>query len=131
MGATVALPFAKRFKDLLVYQRAFDVSIDVHGASLSFPKHEQYAGIADQMRRASKSVCANIAEGHGKSAYAGEWKRFLLMALGSCEEMQVWCDYALKLGYIQAEMHAFWTGEYRECALMVQGILSKLKEKAA
>jgi len=54
------------FEDLEVFQRAYRVSLEIHQKSLKFPKAEQYA-LADQLRRASKSVCANIAEGHGKS----------------------------------------------------------------
>ena len=53
------------FEDLDVFQRAYKVSLEIHKASLEFPKVEQY-GLADQVRRASKSICANLAEGYGK-----------------------------------------------------------------
>jgi len=55
-------PEAKRvrsFTDLQVFRRAYTASLDVHRVSLTFPKTEQYA-LADQMRRASKSICANM-----------------------------------------------------------------------
>ncbi|MGB0720531.1 MAG: four helix bundle protein, partial [Bdellovibrionales bacterium] len=55
----------RTFKDLLVYQKSFAIATAIHKSTLTFPKIEQYA-LADQMRRASKSVCANIAEGFGK-----------------------------------------------------------------
>lgn len=54
------------FEDLEVFKRAYKVSLEIHSLSLNFPKHEQFAGLADQMRRASKGICANIAEGYGK-----------------------------------------------------------------
>ena len=54
------------FEDLEVFKRAYRVSLEVHRASLSFPAIEQRA-LADQVRRASKSICANIAEGYGKA----------------------------------------------------------------
>ena len=53
------------FEDFEVFQRAYRISLDVHRASLAFPAVEQY-GLADQIRRASKSICGNIAEGFGK-----------------------------------------------------------------
>ena len=53
------------FEDLDVFRRAYRASLDIHRASLGFPAIEQYA-LGDQVRRASKSICANIAEGFGK-----------------------------------------------------------------
>ena len=54
----------KSFEDLDVFQRAYKISLEIHTLSMEFPKREQY-GLADQVRRASKSICANIAEGYG------------------------------------------------------------------
>ena len=54
-------------ESLAVFQRAYKLSLDVHKATLSFPKVEQYA-LADQMRRASKAICATLSEGYGKKA---------------------------------------------------------------
>jgi four helix bundle protein len=55
-----------RFEDLDVFKRAYAVSLDVHRASLKFPQVEQY-GLGEQIRRSSKSICANIAEGMAKA----------------------------------------------------------------
>ena len=78
------------FEDLEAFRRAYRVSLAVHRASLNFPKIEQYA-LADQIRRASKSICANIAEGFAKQRRsAAEYRRFILMAIGSSDEMRVW-----------------------------------------
>ena len=52
----------ERFEDLEVFKRAYKVSLEVHRISLELPKHEQF-GLADQIRRASKSICVNVAEG--------------------------------------------------------------------
>jgi four helix bundle protein len=77
------------------------ISLDLHLASLKFPKIEQFGGLADQMRRASKSVCANLAEGFGKQRQSNlEFKRYLLMAIGSADEIQVWLKYCSDLEYI-------------------------------
>src|SRR5437868_10749761 len=82
--------WARRFEDLEVFSRAYRLSLKVHRASLEFPRIEQFA-LADQIRRASKSICANIAEGFGKQRQSRtEFHRFVVMAIGSADEMQVW-----------------------------------------
>jgi four helix bundle protein len=115
------------FEDLEVFQRAYRVSLELHRASLQFPKVEQFAGLADQMRRASKSICGNIAEGHGKRRRSkAEFKRYLLMAIGSADEMQVWLKYCSDLEYIDQKSCGQWRGEYRQIARMLQGLYTTL-----
>ena len=81
--------FVSRVEELEVFQRAYRVSLEVHRASLDFPQIEQFA-LADQIRRASKSICANLAEGFGRQRQSRpEFRRFLVMAIGSADEMQV------------------------------------------
>ncbi len=76
--------------DLEVFRKAYAISLEIHELSLNFPKHEQYGGLADQMRRASKGICGNLAEGFGKQSISKvEFKRFIAMAIGSADEMQV------------------------------------------
>ena len=66
-------------EDLDVFKRAYALSIELHRASLNFPKIEQYAGLADQLRRASKSVCGMIAEGVGRqNRSTAEFRRYLM-----------------------------------------------------
>jgi four helix bundle protein len=75
--------------DLEVFRRAYMLSLEVHRASLEFPRIEQFA-LADQIRRASKSICANLAEGFAKQGYsAAEYRRFLMAAIGSSDEVQL------------------------------------------
>ena len=110
------------FDDLDVYRRAYKASLEIHRLSLGFPRIEQ-AVLADQMRRASKSICANIAEGFGRQRQSrAEYKRFLVMAIGSADEMQVWSRYAHDLGYIDAGRGAEWIEEYKSIARMLQGL---------
>lgn len=109
-------------ENLKVYQRAFDVALAVHQFTLDLPKIEQYA-LADQMRRASKGICANIAEGHAKKHLSkAEFKRFLFMAVGSSEEMRVWLKFSLALGYLTEEKWAIWNNEYDEISKMIIGL---------
>ena len=113
------------FEQLDVFKRAYRVSLEVHRASLSFPAIEQRA-LADQLRRGSKSICANLAEGFGKQALSKpEFRRFLAMALGSADEMRVWVRYCLDLGYIDEATWASWRDEYHAIAKMLHGLHRK------
>ena len=112
-------------EDLQVYRKAYAVSLEVHRISLQLPKHEQF-GLADQMRRASKSICANLAEGFGKQSVSKlEFKRFVLMAMGSADEMRVWVQYVQDLGYIDAALAQAWRKEYQAIARMLTGLHHK------
>ncbi len=114
---------------LLVFQRAYLLSLDVHRASLTWPKVEQYGGIADQLRRSSKSVCALLAEGVGRQrASRREFERYLVMALGSADEARLWCKYAEDLGYAPAETAQAWRASFQEVARMLQGLLSRQRQ---
>ena len=114
------------FDDLQVFQRAYRISLEVHRASLHFPAVEQHV-LADQIRRASKSICGNIAEGFGKQRRSrAEFKRYLLMAIGSADEMQVWVRYCSDLEYVDHETWLRWRDEYRQIAKMLQGLYSAL-----
>ena len=116
---------AESFEDLEVFQRAYRLSLEVHRASLTFPKVEQSA-LGDQVRRASKSVCANIAEGFGKQLHSkAEFKRFLRIAMGSADEMRVWCRYCFDLGYVDEPTWQRWRDEYQSVAKMLQGLHRK------
>jgi four helix bundle protein len=117
----------RSFEDLQVVQRAYAASLEIHRTSLRFPQSEQFA-LADQMWRASKSICANIAEGFGKQRdSSAEFKRFLVIAIGSCQEMQVWTRYTLDLGYVDEATSSKWRGEYEEIAKMLRGLQQSWK----
>ena len=110
------------FEDLEVFRRAYRISLEVHKASLTFPGIEQRA-LGDQVRRASKSICANLAEGFGKQAYSrAEFRRFVSMAAGSADEMRVWVRYCLDLGYVDQATWQHWRDEYQEIAKMLAGL---------
>ena len=115
--------YTNHFRELNVYKEAFSLSLHIHALSKQLPKEEQYA-LADQIRRSSKSVCANIAEGFGRQQYSRpEFNRFIMLALGSAYEVQVWLDYCKELAYIDA---AFWE-ELNDGYDKVQRMLYKLR----
>ena len=115
--------YISKAEDLDVYQRAYTLSLDVHKTSLTFPKIEQYA-LADQLRRSSKSICANLSEGYARQAQSSiEFKRFIIIAIGSCNESITWCHYSKDLEYITKEQYDNWTSEYN----IVMKMLIKLR----
>ena len=72
-----------------------------------------------------QTICGNIAEGFGKQRRSSaEFKRYLLMAIGSADEMQVWLRYCADLQYLDQKMCAEWRDEYRQIAKMLQGLYS-------
>jgi len=77
---------AQSYEDLLVWQRAIEMSVAIYEFTEAFPQKEMY-GLTSQLRRASVSVASNIAEGRGRSTQ-GEFKHFLGMAQGSNYEIQ-------------------------------------------
>ena len=94
----------------------------------SWHKGQYLGGLGDQIRRASKSVCANLAEGYSKQAYStAEFKRYLQIAIGSADEMRVWVRYCLDLGYIDRSTALKWRDEYIEIAKMLQGLYRNWK----
>ena len=110
-------------RSLDVFRRAYALSLEIHRASLGFPKIEQYGGIADQLRRSSRSICALLAEGSGRQLGSeAEFRRYVIMALGSAEEAKLWCSYVSDLGYAEAETCAAWIGALSEIARMLQGL---------
>jgi four helix bundle protein len=129
--AATAKAGVSSFEDLEVFQRAYRISLDLHRASLQFPKIEQFAGFADQIRRASKSICGNLAEGFGKQRRSSaEFKRYLLMAIGSADEMQVWLRCCLDLEYVDQSTCERWRDEYRQIARMIQGLYTNWRARS-
>ncbi len=117
----------RSFEDLEVYQRAYGLALELHKASLNFPKIEQYA-LADQIRRASKSVCANLAEGFARQrSSSAEFHRFVVLAIGSSDEMKVWLKFCSDLGYIAVEDVRRMRSEYSEIARMLHGLMNNWK----
>jgi four helix bundle protein len=89
-------------RDLEVYQKAFDAAMQIFELSKAFPKEETYS-LTDQIRRSSRSVCANLAEAWRKRRY----ERAFISKLSDCEseaaETQVWLEFAVRCGYMSRE----------------------------
>ena len=115
----------REYYDLDIWKKAYTLSLEIHKASLQFPKHEQYA-LADQIQRSSKSVCANIAEGFAKQRTSkAEFKRFLLIAQGSATETHMWCQYINDLGYAEEKIAKEWQDTSRTISKMINALHAK------
>lgn len=92
------------YRDLRVYQAAFEVQQEVFGVSKAFPREERYS-LTDQIRRSSRSVGANIAEAWHKRRYPSHFVSKLSDSDGEQAETQHWLDTALACGYVSPEQH--------------------------
>ena len=87
------------FKELIVYKKAFNLAMEVYEASKSFPTEEKYS-LTDQIRRSSRSVCANIAEAYRKRLYIKNFISKLTDSDAENSETTVWLDFALACKYL-------------------------------
>ena len=85
------------FKDLVVWQRSIELTVDVYRLTSKFPESERF-GLTNQMRRASVSIASNIAEGYGRST-RGEYVQFPGHARGSCSELETQIVIARRLAF--------------------------------
>ena len=92
------------YKDLIVYKKAFELSIDIFKVTINFPKEERYS-LTDQIRRSSRSIGANIAEAWAKRIYVKSFIAKLIDSMSESLETTHWLDESLALKYINNEKH--------------------------
>ena len=109
------------YKDLKVYERSYKAAIEMYIMARKLPKDELY-GMTSQIKRAATSIPLNIAEGYGKRESEKEFKRFLLMAIGSCDEMRVLLEMSKDLGFIEEAEYQRSEQEYEEIGKMLNGL---------
>ena len=114
------------YRDLDVYQRAYRLALQVHQLTINFPKYETIE-LGGQLRRAALSIPLNIGEGYGRKSSIADFKRFLIMALGSCDEVRIEIDFAKDLGYIEETMHTELTNEYEILGKQIRVLHEKWK----
>lgn len=95
----------KTFLDLEIYNLSRQLAKEIFQLTLQFPAEEKYS-LTDQIRRSSRSIKANIAEGWGKRIYINNFKRHLVDSNGSLEETKSWLISALDCNYISQEIFA-------------------------
>ena len=89
-------------KELEVYQLAFEAAMKIYELTKNFPKEEKYS-LTDQIRRSSRSVCSNLAEGFRKRKYPKSFVAKLSDSEGEAAETQTWLDFSLRCEYIKEE----------------------------
>lgn len=109
--------------DLKVYQLAYKLAMDIFNASKRFPKEEKYS-LTDQIRRSSRSIAANIAEGFRKRQYPKMFVSKLADADGEATETQVWLDFARDCEYMSPKLQAELTKGYEEVGRMLGAMMS-------
>ncbi len=115
----------KNFRDLKVWHKSHELTLAVYKETKSFPREELY-GLTSQIRRASASVPANIAEGCGKSSNA-DFARFLQIAFGSANELEYHILLARDLGILDNQIHNSLEERLIEIKKMLASLITKIR----
>jgi four helix bundle protein len=113
-------------RDLDVYRKAFDTSMTLFQLSKTFPKEETYS-LTDQIRRSSRSVCANLAEAWRKRRYEAAFIGRLSDAEAEAAETQVWLEFAVKCTYVDPDAARPLYRAYDEVLRTIVGMINHTK----
>ena len=109
-------------RDLKVFQLAYKLAMEIFTETKHFPRDERYS-LIDQIRRSSRSVAANIAEGFRKHQHPNMFVSKLADSDAEATETQVWLDFARDCGYLSEERHCHLTQGYEEVGRMLSGMM--------
>ena len=113
------------YKDLVVWQKAMELTAEIYRLVKKLPKEEVYA-LSDQMRRSVVSIPSNIAEGQDRNSDK-EFTRFLFIARGSRAELETQVLICLKVGYLLESDVALAMGLLNEIGKMLTSLIARLK----
>ncbi|MDQ1728530.1 MAG: hypothetical protein QOD33_655 [Pyrinomonadaceae bacterium] len=116
-------------RDLKVFQLAYRLAMDIFHLTKHFPREEVYS-LTDQIRRSSRSVAANLAEGFRKRRYPNMLVNKLTDCDAEASETQVWLDFAFDCGYLSQQDHDRFTSGYEEVGKMLFGMMANPKRFA-
>jgi len=111
------------FKDLIVYQKAYKLAMEIFEISKEFPKEEKYS-LTDQIRRSSRSVTSCIAESWAKRRYLKYFVNKLTDSLGEEYETETWLDYSQDCKYITEKKHEELLSGYDEVRKMLISMIN-------
>lgn len=111
------------YKDLIVYKKAYKAAMEVFMETKSFPKEEIYS-LTDQVRRSSRSVCANIGEAYRKRIYPKHFVSKLSDSDSECAETMIHLDFAKDCKYINDKVHKKLIEEYLEIGKMLGSMMA-------
>ena len=112
-----------RHSELEVYRKAMEAATVVFECTKSFPREETYS-LTDQIRRSSRSVCANLAEAWRKRRYAKAFVARLSDAEAEAAETQTWIEFAVRCSYLQRDQAVELYRQYDEIVRMVVGMIN-------
>ncbi len=112
------------YRDLIVYTKAYELSISIYYLSTEFPKEETYS-LTSQIRRSSRSVAANICEAWAKRTYRKAFINKLTDSLGESNETEHWLKTAYDIGYIEEEKCLNLLGRCQEVQKMLASMIRK------
>lgn len=115
----------QNYKDLKVWEKAHQFTLDVYRVSTSFPKEEVY-GLTSQLRRAATSIPANISEGCGKNTQP-DFAKFLNISLGSANEAEYFVILAKDLKYVSPEDYEILIKSINEVKAMLIVLIGKVR----
>lgn len=110
------------YRDLKVYQLAYETAKEIFEISKLFPGEEKYS-LTDQIRRSSRSVCINIGEGYRKRRYPKHFSSKMSDADAECTETQIWLDFARDFDYVEPEIRDRLYSKYEEAGRMLGGMI--------
>ena len=113
---------ARSAKELNVYQAAYALAMEIFRLSKDWPAEEKYS-LTDQIRRSSRSVCANLREGWAKRRYEAHFVSKLTDADGENGETDTWLNFAMHCGYLSPEDHDRLTNQCREVGAMLGAMI--------
>lgn len=111
------------FRELRVYKLAYATAMDIFRRSRSFPQEERYS-LTSQIRRSSRSVAANIAEGYRKRQYPAMFSSKLADADAEATETGVWLDFARECGYLSPDLHSQLAAACEEIGRMLHAMIA-------
>ena len=115
------------FRDLIVFQKAYKLAMEIFNITKSFPKEERYS-LTDQIRRSSRSVTSNLAEAWAKKIYIKSFVSKLSDSLGEEYETEVWLDYSRDCEYIDIETYKKLMNGYDEVRKMLISMINSPKK---
>jgi four helix bundle protein len=113
-------------KDLIVYQKAYSLAMNIFRISRSWPPEEKFC-LIDQIRRSSRSVCSNLREAWSKRRYEAHFISKLSDADAENGETDTWLDFAKDCGYLSTEDHAHLVAKCSEIGAMIGSMITKPK----
>lgn len=113
---------SRGFKDLNVYNLAFETAMEIFHLTKTFPQEEKYS-LTDQIRRSSRSVCANIGEGYRKRIYPKHFTSKMTDADAEASETIVWLDFAYNCNYINEQIKIKLISKYEEVGRMLWSMI--------